>query len=98
MDTSVNFFKREVYFNTSTTLQTLNPTTGTLNNSTLNMTGTLNIAPGTNQFTGAVTTAGGLTGTATGRFYGPAVQEIGGTFSTTGTGGQSYVGGFGGVK
>jgi hypothetical protein len=98
MNTSVNFFKREVYFDTNTTSQTLNPTTVPFSNSTLNMTGTLNIAPGTNRFTGAVTTNGGLTGTATGRFYGPAVQEIGGTFSTTGTGGQSYVGGFGGVK
>jgi hypothetical protein len=99
MNTSVNFFKREVYFATDTTSMRADPSTpGTTQNSALNMTGTLNIATGTNQFTGAVTTNGGMTGTATGRFYGPAIQEIGGTFSTTGTGGQSYTGGFGGVK
>jgi hypothetical protein len=53
----------------------------------LNMTGILNIN-GSGQFTGAVNTAPGfpsfnLSGTATGRFYGPAAQEIGGVYSLT---------------
>ena len=99
MSTSVDFFKRELYFRTSNTSQSPNPVadfyTG---NNTLDMTGTLNIVPGTNQFRGAVTTGNGMTGTATGRFYGAAIQEIGGTFSTTGAGVQSYSGAFGGVK
>ena len=101
MSTSVDFFKRELYFNTTDTDQTQNLAAGfaaVSSNNALNMTGTLNITPGTNQFTGTVNTAGGLTGTATGRFYGPAIQEIGGTFSTTGAGVQSYSGAFGGVK
>ncbi len=101
MTTSVDFFKREVYFNTSTTelTQNLAALGGSTFNNTLNMNGTLIIIAGTNQFSGPVSAPGsGMTGTATGRFYGPAIQEIGGTFSVTGTGVQSYSGAFGGVK
>jgi hypothetical protein len=39
-----------------------------------------------------------MTGTAKGRFYGPSAQEIGGTFSVTGAGVQSYGGAFGGAR
>jgi hypothetical protein len=67
-------------------------------NGSLNMTGTLNYSPGSNQFSGAVSTAGGMTGTAQGRFFGPAAEEIGGTFSVTGPGVQSYGGAFGGAR
>jgi hypothetical protein len=67
-------------------------------NSSLRMTGTLNYASGSNQFSGAISTDGGMTGSATGRFYGPAAQEIGGTFSATGPGVQSYGGAFGGAR
>ena len=54
----------------------------------LNMTGALTYLSGSTQFTGAVNTAPGfpsfnLSGTATGRFYGPAAQEIGGVYSLT---------------
>ncbi len=58
----------------------------------LDMTGTLTYEAGRNQFTGTVTTTGGMTGTANGLFYGPAAQEIGGTFITQGA---SYIGAFG---
>ena len=51
------------------------------------MNGTLNHAAGSNQFTGTVT-ATGLSGSATGNFYGPAAQEIGGIYNLTGTAGQ----------
>jgi hypothetical protein len=49
-----------------------------------------------NRFTGPVSAVGvSISGTATGRFYGPAAEEIGGVFSLTGTGG-TMLGGFGG--
>jgi hypothetical protein len=38
-----------------------------------------------------------MTGVATGKFYGPTAQEIGGTFAVTG-GGASYFGAFGGKR
>ena len=65
----------------------------------LNMTGTLTYS-GTNSFSGSVT-AVGMTGTATGRFYGPTVgvapnvhpAEIGGVYSLSG-GGQTNIGSF----
>jgi hypothetical protein len=43
-----------------------------------NYSGTLRYSAGSNQFSGTVTTASGGTGTATGQFFGPAAQEIGG--------------------
>jgi hypothetical protein len=97
MQTSANFATRQLNFTTPYTEQTPNLYTSAMNGS-LNMTGTLNYSPGSNQFTGAVSTAGGMTGSAQGRFYGPAAQEIGGTFSVTGPGVQSYGGAFGGAR
>jgi hypothetical protein len=64
----------------------------------LNMTGTLGYEAGANQFMGSVTTTGGFTGTANGLFYGPAAEEIGGTFATQGTGVEAYIGGFGAAQ
>jgi hypothetical protein len=43
-----------------------------------NYSGTLSYSAGSNQFSGPVTTPSGGTGTATGQFFGPAAQEIGG--------------------
>lgn len=97
MQTSANFATRQLSFSTPYTEQTPDLVSSAMNNS-LNMTGTLSYASGSNQFSGAVTTAGGMTGTAKGRFYGTAAQEIGGTFSVTGTGVQSYGGAFGGAR
>jgi hypothetical protein len=97
LQTSANFATRQLGFQTNFTEQTPNLLTSSLNNN-LNMTGTLSYSAGSNQFSGAVSTAGGMTGTAQGRFYGPAAQEIGGTFSVTGPGVQSYGGAFGGVR
>jgi hypothetical protein len=72
------------------------------------LTGNLSIASESNQFSGSVTAPGtpALAGTATGRFYGPAVgpavpaapAEIGGVFSLKGTGPQTMLGGFGGKQ
>lgn len=67
----------------------------------LNFSGTnLPITPAANEFKGPVATGAplNLTGTATGRFYGPAAEEIGGVFSLTGTGVQGLIGAFGGRR
>ena len=58
---------------------------------------TLSYAPGTNQFSGAVTTSG-MNGTAVGRFYGPAAQEIGGTYRLTNGAIEAMIGAFGGKR
>ena len=91
MQSTVDFGPaRSVAFSTSnTTISPVNTTTPTAFPA-LNLTGNLTIPLGVNQFTGAVTAPGGIvngvvtpamTGTATGRFYGPTAQEIGGVFS-----------------
>lgn len=60
----------------------------------LDMTGTLSYSPGINTLTG-ILYATGLSGNATGRFFGPTANEIGGTFYLTGAGGN-FIGAFGG--
>ena len=46
--------------------------------------GTLSYAAGVNQFSGAISNPdSGMTGTATGMFYGPAAEEMGGVFEIT---------------
>jgi hypothetical protein len=97
MQTTANFATRQLAFSTTYTEQTAD-LISSAENSSLRMTGTLNYASGSNQFSGAISTDGGMTGSATGRFYGPAAQEIGGTFSATGPGVQSYGGAFGGAR
>jgi hypothetical protein len=97
MQTTVNFATRQLGFSTPYTEQTPDLVSSAANSS-LNMTGTLTYSAGSNQFSGPVSTAGGMTGTAKGRFYGPSAQEIGGTFSVTGAGVQSYGGAFGGAR
>jgi C-lobe and N-lobe beta barrels of Tf-binding protein B len=97
MTAATDFAARSISFATTGTSQTADLLSSTTN-SNLNMTGTLTYASGSNQFTGAVTTTSGLTGTATGRFYGPTATEIGGTFGVTGTGVTSYGGAFGGKR
>jgi hypothetical protein len=65
------------------------------------MSGNLSYPAGSNNITGAVSTASGMNGTATGRFYGPAGQEIGGTLavqSGVGAAASTLVGAFGGKK
>jgi hypothetical protein len=66
---------------------------------TLDLSGTLAIPVGANAFSGSVSNTAGMTGTATGRFYGPLYEEIGGVFGLTGTGAtQSLIGAFGGKR
>jgi heat shock protein HslJ len=90
-----NFQNRTIDFSTSgTLLNSTAPTPG------LDLAGTLNYAPGgINQFSGDVKTQNNeLTGKATGRFYGPSAQEIGGTYGLGSTDGKRMLGGFGGKR
>jgi len=62
----------------------------------LDFSGTGNVSG--NTFTADVSGSGagaGINGTANGVFYGPDAEEVGGTFSTQGTGGVSYIGAYG---
>ena len=61
----------------------------------LDFSGTLTYSAGSNVLSGSMTTVGGPTGTMRARFYGPAAEEIGGTFHGTGSGFQLYTGSFG---
>lgn len=109
LSAATDFAARTISFSTTGTQQTaLSSTpTGTYSaNSNLNLSGTLTYSSGSNQFLGSVTTVGGgtgnaaMTGTATGNFYGPAAQEIAGSFVTSGGSGSSnsFMGAFGGKK
>jgi hypothetical protein len=64
------------------------------NPSILNIQGTLSYAGGSNDFSGPVSSSA-LTGSARGQFYGPAANEIGGTFGLKGVGVEGYLGAFG---
>jgi hypothetical protein len=102
MTATTNFGTRSIAFATTNTRTSTDLQTST-SNVNLNTSGTLSYSAGVNQFTGAVTTVGGgasnaaMTGNATGKFYGPTAQEIGGTFAVSG-GGAGYLGAFGGKQ
>ncbi len=55
---------------------------------------TLSYAPGTNGFSGTLST-GGLTGNSSGKFYGPNAEELGGVFFLQGSGLETYSGAYG---
>ncbi len=69
---------------------------------TLDVTGTLTYVDGVNSFSGNITAngaTGGMTGTSTGQFYGPAAQELGGVFSLTGDNSlEHYSGAYGAAR
>jgi hypothetical protein len=100
MQALVDFENRNINFSTFLTQR------GNLNNgiivgdSSLNLSGTLSYSAGQSRFTGSVSNAGPaptMTGTADGRFYGPAAQEMGGVYNLNGVGGK-MIGGFGGKR
>ena len=107
MTANVSFADRTVNFSTvdtatATAAQAINGNFGTLTPA-LNLSGKLSYAAGSNQISGSVSTAGSssgnpMTGTATGNFYGPNANEIGGTFSVTGNGMETFAGAFGGKR
>jgi hypothetical protein len=97
MQASANFATRSISFSTTGTSVTADLINSSPNTN-LNLSGTLSYAPSTNQITGTVSSAGGLNGTVSARFYGPSAQEIGGTFSLDSgpSSLEGYAGGFGG--
>jgi len=102
MSAIVDFGARSVAFSTSGTQ--VSTASGALTaRPELNLTGTLTYLSGATQFTGPVNTNTvdpnfQLSGSATGRFYGPTAEEIGGVYNLTGTGLKSMGGGFGGKR
>lgn len=98
MTAIADFGSRTIDF--STTGTQMGPLGGAITTSApdLNMQGTLSIAAG-HTFSGTVSTTGGLDAAATGRFYGPNAEEIGGVYhcSTCPTG-TSFAGAFGGKR
>ncbi|MBI3223156.1 MAG: hypothetical protein HYZ46_08890 [Nitrosomonadales bacterium] len=110
MNATADFAARTVAFSTTGTTSLSNnaaPGAVASANPGLNMSGTLSYAAGSNTFTGSVTTVNGMSGNATGRFYGPGIgaptgtkvagspPEIGGTFAVMSTSGAMH-GAFGG--
>ncbi|MCH9853754.1 MAG: transferrin-binding protein-like solute binding protein [Alphaproteobacteria bacterium] len=99
---NVDFFNRKVMLESSDTCSApldANKLCANLEKYYLNFTGTLNYDSADNNLTGAVTTTGDtdnaqLSGTADARFYGPAAEELGGTFSMSNHD-AGYVGYFG---
>jgi hypothetical protein len=105
MSSQVDFVNRTVLF--SVVPLTITPVSGgtapALSVLGVSSTTTLSYAPASNQFSGPVKatgqTLGGLNGTATGTFYGPTAQEMGGVFSlNTPASREAMVGGFGGKR
>lgn len=99
MNANVDFGTRAIGFNTFGTT-TSNGGAPVLNTN-LNLSGTLNYGIGVNQFSGTVTApAASLSGSASGRFYGPNAEEIGGVYGLSDTGGgiSRMLGGFGGRR
>lgn len=102
MTATTNFATRSIAFSTTNT-RTSADLVSAISNNNLNTSGALTYSAGVNQFTGAVTSIGGgasnaaMTGSATGKFYGPTAQEIGGTFALS-AGSAGYLGAFGGKR
>ncbi len=96
MTASVDFAARNVSISTTGTM--IGPQSASIAAPQLDYSGVLAYGAGTNQFSGPVSTTL-MNGTATGRFYGPAAEEIGGIYSLSGSGPvESMIGGFGGKR
>ncbi len=105
MTSIVDFGARTIAF--STTATQITPVTGGVvapPSSALNLTGSFSFGtgPNPNQFSGTLSAPvfpAGSTSSATGQFYGPTAQEIGGVFSLKAPSGpQTMLGGFGGKQ
>ena len=96
LSVNVNFSTNDVELNTTNTRMFNNYLKDPVED--LDITGTLTYSYTTNSFAGGATTTNGMTGNASGRFYGPAAEEIGGVFSLNDGALTSYIGAFGGVR
>lgn len=95
MTATANFAAQTVAFSTSGTVA-VNLATGVSSSAPgLNLSSNMTFAGGT--ISGPITSVSGMSGTASGKFYGPSAQEIGGTYTLQG-GGASLIGGFGGKR
>ena len=92
------FDNRTLNLTTSNTVIQGGPTGNINNNTDLEMVGVLTYVAGTNNFTGTITTTSGMTGTMNGKFYGPSLNEVGGTYAVYGAGIGTMVGSFGGKR
>jgi len=86
---NADFLNRSLSFTTASSYTAPNSTTPPTANNSLNMSGTLSYLANSNTFTGTVTDNGGRTGSATGRFYGPTANEVGGVYGVTGAAGTN---------
>jgi hypothetical protein len=101
MSAVTDFRNRNIDFSTSgTVLSTVTNPPLTTPNSDLDLRGNLSYAAGASRFTGNVSTANNaLSGNATGRFYGPNAEEIGGVYGLSApSGGARMIGAFGGKQ
>lgn len=105
MSALTDFGNRTVNFTTSATRQSQTLIPGSFSaNTSLDLSGTLHYAAGTNQISGTISSVGGgasnapMSGSASARFFGPTAEEIGGGFAVRGSGTNGYLGSFGGKK
>ena len=96
---NADFAARTLGLSTTGTFKTSDYSTTSLAPN-LDLTGTLSYAAGTNSFAGNVTNGGTLSGTSSGRFYGPGAQELGGVFILQAGSGipETYGGAYGAKK
>lgn len=83
---TADFQNRQIAVSSSNTMleTVVQNNTSTVAAPQYDFTGTLSYAEGVNQFSGAISnSSSGMTGTATGMFYGPAAEEMGGVFEIT---------------
>ena len=90
-----SYDKQTMTFITSSTGIQGAPAGNAIPNANLDMTGTLTYVAGTNYFTGTVITTNGMTGKINGEFYGPGINEFGGTYAVYVAGVGTMVGSFG---
>jgi hypothetical protein len=96
---NANFSTRSLSFASSGTTLTRDLATASAAPN-LNLGGTLVYSPASNTFTGTLTNAGGtMSGSSTGRYYGPAAQELGGVFTMKSpTTLETFAGAYGGKR
>ena len=98
MAANLSFNTRTILFTSTSTVIQGAPNGNVNTNDNLNMTGVITYISGTNNFIGTVTTTSGMTGKINGKFYGPGINEIGGTYAVYGSGIGTMVGSFGGKR
>jgi len=96
LSVNANFSTRSLGFASSGTTTTRDLATATAAPH-LNLSGTLTYSPAANTFTGTLSNAGGtMGGSSTGRYYGPAAQELGGVFAVKSPATvESFIGAYG---